>query len=74
MKIVTVSVANMVCEHCERKIKNALENANKFRNITVDYKNKIVVFYADKNEDIQLGLDRIEEIGYLPTVNKITDL
>ncbi|MGC9044677.1 MAG: heavy-metal-associated domain-containing protein, partial [Myxococcota bacterium] len=49
MKIVTLSIANMVCEHCEKKIKSALESTNKFRNITVDYKNKIAVFYADKN-------------------------
>ncbi|MCX7958543.1 MAG: heavy-metal-associated domain-containing protein [Deltaproteobacteria bacterium] len=74
MKIVTLSVINMTCEHCERKIKSALENLNRFRNITVDYKNKIAVFYADKNEDIQIGLDKIEELGYIPTVSKITDL
>lgn len=74
MKIVTLSIANMVCEHCEKKIKSVLEATNKFRNITVDYKNKIVVFYSDKNEDIQLGLDKIEELGYLPTITKVTDL
>lgn len=74
MKIVTLSVTNMMCEHCERKIKAALEGLNRFRNITVDYKNKIAVFYSDKNEDIQLGLDKIEELGYTPTVSKITDL
>jgi copper chaperone CopZ len=74
MKIVTLSIANMVCEHCEKKIKSALEATNKFRNITVDYKNKVVVFYSDKNEDIQLGLDKIEELGYLPTITRITDL
>lgn len=74
MKIVNVSITNMMCEHCERKIKTALENLNKFRNITVDYKNKIAVFYADKNEDIQMALDKIEELGYIPTVSKITDL
>lgn len=74
MKIVSISITNMMCEQCERKIKNALENINKFRNITVDYKNKIAVFYADKNEDIQMGLEKIEELGYIPTVSKITDL
>ncbi len=74
MKIVNVSITNMICEHCERKIKSALENLNRFRNITVDYRNKIAVFYADKNEDIQMALDKIEELGYIPTVSKITDL
>ncbi|MCX7944191.1 MAG: heavy-metal-associated domain-containing protein [Deltaproteobacteria bacterium] len=74
MKIVTIAIANMMCEHCEKKIKSALESLNKFRNITVDYKNKIAVIYASKNEDIQLGLDKIEELGYTPTISKITDL
>ncbi|GEM_PF-753494 len=74
MKIVTLSVTNMMCEDCEKRIKTALERLNRFRNITVDYKNKIAIFYADKNEDIQLGLDKIEELGYIPTVSKITDL
>ncbi len=74
MKIVTVSITNMMCEHCERKVKTALEGIQKFRNVTADYKNKVVVFYADKNEDIQLGLGKIEELGYIPTITKITEI
>lgn len=74
MKIVTLSIANMVCELCERKIKSALDGTNRFRNITADYKNKVVVFYADRSEDIHLGLERIEELGYISTITKITDL
>ncbi len=74
MKIVYLSITNMVCEHCERKIRSALESINRFRNITVDYKNKIAVFYADRVEDIHLAVDKIEEIGYIPTISKITDL
>jgi|YelNatPaOPRAMG01_1025707.scaffolds.fasta_scaffold368356_1 copper chaperone CopZ len=74
MKIITLSVTNMQCEHCERKIKSALESLGKFRNISVDYKNKIVVFYSDRTEDTQMALEKIEELGYIPTLSKITEI
>jgi copper chaperone CopZ len=64
----------MQCEHCERKIKSALESLGKFRNISVDYKNKIVVFYSDRTEDTQMALEKIEELGYIPTLSKITEI
>jgi len=74
MKIITLSVTNMQCELCERKIKSALESLGKFRNISVDYKNKIVVFYSDRTEDTQMALEKIEELGYIPTLSKITEI
>ena len=74
MKIITLSVTNMQCEHCERKIKSALESLGKFRNISVDYKNKVVVFYSDRTEDTQMALEKIEELGYIPTLSKITEI
>jgi len=74
MKIITLSVTNMQCEHCERKIKSTLESLGKFRNISVDYKNKIVVFYSDRTEDTQMALEKIEELGYIPTLSKITEI
>ena len=57
-----IKVEGMHCEHCAKRIKNALDNLG-VENVNVDLKNGIVS-YDKANCDLAQLIEAIEDLGF----------
>jgi len=62
-----VNIEGMTCEHCAKKIENALENLVDVSNVKVDLKKKQAVVNYDSTVDEILLTETIEKLGYTVT-------
>lgn len=62
-----INVEGMTCEHCVKKIENALEGLADVIKVKVDLGKKCVVITYENTLDELLLQNKIEELGYTVT-------
>lgn len=66
-----INIEGMTCEHCAKKVKDALENLVDITNAKVDLKKKQAIVTYDNNVDEILLQETIEKLGYTVTGIKV---
>jgi len=64
MKEFSFKVAGMVCEGCEKRVKNALKNIEDVVEIEADYNTGSVTLKYNDKIDVELVKETIEDIGF----------
>lgn len=62
-----VNIEGMTCEHCAKKVEDALENLVDVAKAKVDLKKKRAIVTYDNTVDEILLTDTIEKLGYTVT-------
>ena len=63
MEKIILKVEGMMCEGCENRIQNSLENIEGIKNVVANHKEKTVTIFG-KNVDIDKVKEKIEDIGF----------
>ena len=64
MKETLLKVKGMVCNGCENRIKNALENMEGIKNVVADHISGIVTVTANNDVSEDKMKEKIEDIGF----------
>ena len=64
MKETILKVKGMVCNGCENRIKNALENMEGIENIVANHNTGIVTVTSNNNVSEDKMKEKIEDIGF----------
>lgn len=64
MKETILKVKGMVCNGCENRIKNALENMEGIENVVADYTSGMVTVTANNDVSEDKMKEKIEDIGF----------
>lgn len=62
-----IYIEGMSCEHCKKKVKNALENLMDVTKVKVDLKKKCAVVTYENSVDDSLLQETVEDLGYTVT-------
>ena len=60
-----IEVSGMSCEHCDKKIKSALEKEKDIKKVSVDLKTNTVTFTSSKELELDKIKEIIENLGYV---------
>ena len=60
----TMKIEGVMCEHCEKRIKSALESVSGVKNATVSHKNGMAEINCDSDTDNKLLKSAVENAGY----------
>jgi len=63
METITLTVTGMSCAHCEKAVKNALEDLG-ISNITASAKSNSVEFSLPRHINLETAKNEIIEMGY----------
>ena len=64
MSNIILNVKGMMCEGCENRIKNVIKNIDGVDEVKADYESEKVIVILNKDIDVQIITEAIEEIGY----------
>lgn len=64
MEKIIIKVKGMVCNGCENRIKNAIEQIEGVEQVTADYKKGIVTIELNSKVNKDIIYDKIENIGF----------
>ena len=64
MRETIINGKGMVCEGCEKRLKNALGEIEGIEKVEANYKTGIVKILADENVERKVMEDAIEDIGF----------
>ena len=64
MKDIQLKVNGMVCGGCKKRVENALNAIDGIDEAVADYENGVVVIKANKEIDINVIKEKIEDIGF----------
>ncbi len=64
MEEITLKVEGMKCEGCENTIKNSLNMIKKIRQVIPNHKEGTVKLKIDKDLDINIVKEKIENLGF----------
>jgi len=63
-KKMVIKIEGMKCEHCANSVKNALEKIDNVKSVKVNLKSNEAVISYNKNIDINIVKEKINELGY----------
>lgn len=64
MEKIIIKVKGMVCNGCENRIKNAIEQIEGVKQVIADYKKGIVTIELNSKVNKDIIYDKIENIGF----------
>lgn len=64
MKEIIIKVEGMMCNGCENRIQNALNNVNGVEKVIANHKNGIVEITAKENVEIKVIKELIDDLGF----------
>ena len=64
MKEIILKIDGMMCEGCENRVKNAIENIEGVDKVSADHSTGKVIVTLNKEIDSKIIKDTIEDIGY----------
>ncbi|NMW84374.1 heavy metal translocating P-type ATPase [Peptoniphilus sp. AGMB00490] len=71
-KVTTIKVGGMMCEHCEKRVSEAIKNTKKAREVVADH-NSGVVKFIDEGITPKEIKEAVEDVGYEIIKNKGED-
>lgn len=69
-KVTTIKVGGMMCEHCEKRVSEAIKNTKKAREVVADH-NSGVVKFIDEGITPKEIKEAVEDVGYEIIKNKV---
>lgn len=64
MKEINLKVNGMVCNGCENRVKNALENIDGVENVSANHESGMVIVTLKEEIDTNIIIRKIEDLGY----------
>ncbi len=64
MITIKIKVKNMVCNGCENRIQNVLKTIDGILDVQADYQKELVTIKTNKEMDINLIYEKIEDLGF----------